>query len=377
VPRVCHLSTVHRALDGRIFYREARTLVRAGYDVNVVAIHPRDEVIEGVRILGLAEMPRARRPLLWRTLLARAIATNAALFHIHDPELLALVPLLRLGTGCPVIYDVHEANPDFVAMKLNRFGPLGRSARRATALLEPQLARSCAGIVAADERIMDGFAGLDQPGTVLYNYPTREFVARADVSSVADRPPLVIHLGTHTVDRGALLMIEAFAHVYAGCPEARLLLVGPFHPPGLADILRARVAAAGLARAITIMGRIPFAEVGGYLHEAAVGWIPLQATPKYQKNIPTKLFEYMTYGLPVVSSDLTPVRPYLRDGEAGLLAASASPEAHGAALLALLRNAEEAAAMGRAGRRLVEDGYNWAAMEPRLLALYEAVLARQ
>lgn len=376
MPSVCHLSCVHRALDGRIFYREAVSLARAGYAVTVIALHAEDAAVEGVRVIGLPREPRRRRPLLWGALLRRALSVKADLYHIHDPELLAIAPLLHLLTGRPVIYDAHEANPDFVAMKLSRFSALSHGARQGMALLEPGLARSCSAIVAADERIVELFTGLDKPYTVLYNYPTRDFVDRADLSPVSERPPLVIHVGTHTVERGALLMIEAFAHVHAGCPEARLLMVGPFHPPGLVTVLRERAAGAGLEKAITFVGRIPFAAVGDYLREAAVGWIPLQATTKYEKNIPTKLFEYMAYGIPVVSSDLASVRPFLHSSEAGLLADPASPAAHGAALLALLRNAEQAAAMGRAGRRLVEARYNWSAMEPRLLALYEALLAQ-
>ena len=95
---------------------------------------------------------------------------------------------------------------------------------------------------------------------------------------------------------------------------------------------------------------------------------------KNRKNIPTKLFEYMAFGLPVVSSDLPSTRPFVTHGDNGLLAAAADPAAHAAALLELLTDAPAAARMGESGRQLVATRFNWAAMEGRLLGLYEAVL---
>ena len=114
--RVCLLSSVHRALDNRIFFREARTLARAGHEVTLIAEHNRDEVRDGIHIVALPHVPRWRRPFLWLLLMRRAVATDADIFHFHDPELLFVIPLLRLRTGRPTVYDVHEAYPEFFAV---------------------------------------------------------------------------------------------------------------------------------------------------------------------------------------------------------------------------------------------------------------------
>ena len=90
--KVAILSSVHLALDNRVFYREARTLARAGYDVTLIAVHDRDETRDGVRIRALPRVARSRRPLLWRALGRMAQETGADLFHFHDPELLLLAP---------------------------------------------------------------------------------------------------------------------------------------------------------------------------------------------------------------------------------------------------------------------------------------------
>ena len=68
--RVCFLTSVHPAFDTRIFYKEAKTLAAAGYDVTLVAQHDTDEVVDGIRIVALPKAKsRLRRMIgVWRVL---------------------------------------------------------------------------------------------------------------------------------------------------------------------------------------------------------------------------------------------------------------------------------------------------------------------
>lgn len=376
--KVAILSVVHQALDNRVFYREARTLAKAGYDVTLIAVHDRDEVKDGVRIRGLPRVPRSRRPLLWRAIARMAVETNADIFHIHDPELLMVTPWLRRKTGRPTIYDIHEANSDFIAVKdylpalIRR--PLAGIFRR----LEPLLAKGEIGLIFADDAIAADFVRFDGPKVTLFNFPGGDLIA-AGATAIARRDrrePVVLYLGGLEPNRGARLMIAAFHEVLTRMPEARLLIVGHFMPPDLEAEVQADAAARGITHAVTITGRVSFEQIGRYLQRASVGWVSWQAVPKNQKNIPTKLFEYMAFGLPVVTSDLPSTRPFVEQGINGLLVDAADPSAHAAALLQLLRNPDDAAAMGRAGRQLVETRYNWDAMAPKLLSLYDEVIGR-
>ena len=374
--RIAILSSVHLALDNRVFYREAKTLAAAGYDVTLIAVHERDEVKDGIHIRALPRVPRSRRPLLWRTLARMALDSNADVFHIHDPELLLLTPYLRRKSGRPTIYDVHEANADFIAVKDYLPGAIRRPLASVFRRLEPQLARHENGLIFADDAIAADFKGLDVPQTTLFNYPGNELIERGGRNKVTDGegPPVILYLGGLERNRGAGLMLAAFAQVLPAMPEAQLWIVGHFMPPELEEEMRRDAAARDIAHALTITGRVPFAEIGTYLSRATVGWVPWQPYPKNQKNIPTKLFEYMAFGLPVVSSDLPSTRPFVEHGVNGLLAEASDPAAHASALLRILSDQPSAVSMGRAGRHLVETRFNWDRMAPRLLALYKTVL---
>ncbi len=375
--RITILSSVHQALDNRVFYREARTLAGAGYDVTLVAVHDRDEERDGMHIRALPRVARSRRPLLWQALARLAVESGADVFHIHDPELLLLTPYLRRKTGRPTIYDIHEANADFIAVKDYLPAPIRRPLSTTFRLLEPRLARGESGLIFADDAIAADFSTFPGPKATLFNFPGDDLIRQgAPVEPTGERQPVILYLGGLERNRGSALMIEAFAQVAARLPAARLLIVGHFMPPELEAEVRAAAAARGIGEAVEMTGRVPFAAIGDFLRRAAVGWVPWQPVAKNRKNIPTKLFEYMAFGLPVVSSDLPSTRPFVTDGENGRLVAAGDPAAHAAALLELLTDAPKAARMGQAGQRLVATQFNWAAMEGRLLGLYEAVLKR-
>lgn len=375
--RVCILSSVHIALDNRVFYREARSLRKAGYDVTLVAIHPREEIIDGVRIIGLPKIPRWQRPRLWGRILQLARRQEADIYHFHDPELLFVTPWLRLVTGKPTVYDIHENYPDFFKVKDYLPAWVRYPLAWNFAWLEPLLARLQSGLIFSDDEIARPFAGVPRPQTTLFNFAGREFIeqARDRAESIAGREPVVLHLGGHERNRGTRLMIEAFYRVLQTLPEARLELVGHFMPPDLQDEVQEHINRLGIGERVEVRGRVPFDTIGDYLSRAMVGWVPWQAFPKNEKNIPTKLFEYMAYRLPIVASDLRSTRSFVMDQENGLRVPAADPDAHAEAICQLLSNPAASDRMGARGQQLVAERYNWDAMEPRLFEFYERVLA--
>ncbi|MDX1616613.1 MAG: glycosyltransferase [Candidatus Promineifilaceae bacterium] len=374
--KVCILSSVHPALDNRIFYREARTLRQAGYDVVLIAQHDKDEVRDGIQILALPSVPRWQRPRLWWLILMKARAVGANLFHFHDPELLLVVPWLKLLTRRPTIYDVHEANADFIRLKRYLPGWLRRPLAALVAALEPRLAAFHDGLIFADERIAASFHQVELPCATVPNYPLRDLLADAmsvTRESIREKQ-LVVHLGAHDPYRGSRLMVDAFETVVRRLPEARLWLIGSFVEESHERELRQVIHTRGLSDSIKLLGRVPFADIGHYLSLAQVGWVALQKVPKYEKNVPTKLFEYLAFGLPVVASDLPSVRQFAVDDGPIVLVAPGVAGEHAAALVELLADPGEGRRLGIVGQQMVNDRYNWSEVEDRLLALYDTVL---
>ncbi len=197
MPIVCHFSSVHNALDNRIFYKEAQSLHRAGYQVILIAVHPCDEAIDGIKIIGMPNLARWKRPLLWWKLYRKILVTPADLYHFHDTELLLIAPLIRLWTRKPVIYDVHEIISDFIEIKDDIPAWLRYILSRLLHWLEPFLAHLVSGLVFADEKIAENFRGIQKPNVILYNYPSREFLAKAEATTYEKdfSNPVILYLG--------------------------------------------------------------------------------------------------------------------------------------------------------------------------------------
>ena len=92
-------TTVHQARDGRIFYKEGMSLVKAGYDLTIIGLHPREEVVQGIKILPLSPAKnRLIRLLRGIGVLFKAFKEKADFYHFHDPELIWVGLTLKMFT---------------------------------------------------------------------------------------------------------------------------------------------------------------------------------------------------------------------------------------------------------------------------------------
>jgi glycosyltransferase involved in cell wall biosynthesis len=358
---VVHLTSVHQPRDTRILYRECRTLSEAGYRVVLVAPGDRDAEVAGVRVRAVpSDGNRARRMTrtVWRVC-RMALEESAAVYHIHDPELLQTVPFLRRA-GARVVYDVHEDLPRQVRAKY-WIAPWARGAvSGAVRLGEALLSRGVHAIVAATPQIAARFPA-DRTVTV-QNFPREEELLTTDAPSQADREPLLAYIGGIDVTRGANEMVQAMAML----PGARLLLAGRMGVPGLE---RQLAALQGWDR-VDFVGWLDREGIRALLGRARIGLVTLHPTPSYVESYPVKLFEYMAAGIPVVASDFPLWRGIIEDAGCGLLVDPERPEAIANAASRLLNDPALAAAMGRRGQAAVRERYNWGAQEDRLLGLY-------
>jgi len=382
VKRICIISTVHTAFDNRIFHREARSLRRAGYQVTLIAQHPqRRSEVEGIQVLGLKPVRRRWQRLLRIIQALRwARKLRADCYHLHDPELLPLGWWLHWAEKKMVIYDVHEHYPDAVLEK--QWIPAGM--RRVFSglfdRLERALAREFDGVIAADHTIQERFQPSRHHLITVFNFPRRDFFegpASGEVEPPFRRPQQLIYVGAISGARGLWVMLEMLEILLQQEElDIGLWLIGKFGYPAEEKRFRQRLMDnRQLAERVFSPGIIPYHQVPAYLFRADIGLAPLQPIPKYQKNIPTKLFEYMAAGLPTVGSDLKPIRRYLEASGSGLVAEAAQPRAHAEKVLQLLRSPELQRTLSENGKQAFRQQYNWDREEKKLLDFYQQLTA--
>jgi hypothetical protein len=370
-PHICHVTSVHIPLDGRIFYHECRTLA-SRYDVTLVCRHNGPpETVHGVRIAPAASRSGGRLAR-WRDIRAvvrAAERTGANVYHFHDPELLGAMSALRRRTGKPVIYDAHEHYPLTVRLRGWIPGPLRPLAAFGADMTERRHAPRLDAVVVADDALAERFADLSDRVVTVRNYPPLDLFGPR--TRVGDPSPTIGYIGSLSPSRGFDDMISVTRLVRKVVPGTRLVLAGT---PTEELVSRIADVVAGDQGLIEFLGPVPYDRIGEVLARFDVGLSLLTDQPKYHKNIPTKVFDYMAASVPYVASDLPPLRAATH-GTGGRLVPAGDVEVAAAAVAQLLDDSTAAAATGAEGRALVEHQLNWESQAQDLFDLYEELLA--
>lgn len=364
---VCVVTTVHPLFDTRVFHRECMTLSASGYRVVLIALETAGTIegpVESVRL------PRPRtRFVRWLIVLPLvlfvALKQRAAIYHLHDPELLPMGILLKL-LGRRVVYDIHEDVPRQVLSKEWIFEPLRASVAKLYRKLEQFAVHRFDGTIVATEGIA-ARVGLER-AVIVRNYPVLSLFSQEGIRDLGS-DFIAIYVGSLSRDRGLSEMVEAVRCVE---PEqrTRLHLVGPFQ----SFELRRQVLRSIEGSPTEWLGVLPPEEVYEHLKRSHVGLVCLHPVPRFLEALPVKLFEYMAAGLPVISSNFPLWKEIVEGNRCGLTVNPLNPQEIARAIQYLLAHPEEAKRMGENGRRAVLENFNWENEGKKLLALYEELL---
>lgn len=373
--RICIFTTVHSPFDTRIFHKQAKTLVQAGYDVVVIARHHRDEVVDGVKVVALPKPEnRLQRMvgLTWRAF-RLALCQRADIYHFHDPELLPIGALLKLFTRNKVIYDVHENYPLVIRTKPWLPSILRGLIADAFDGFERFIVRFLDGIVAATDGIGHRFP--EQKTTVVRNYPLltyMECTRPGRKEGAHQEEHILIYTGGLADSRGIYELVKALEFI-GGKHQVRLRLLGKFVDEGFERQIRSLK---GFAR-VDFPGWVPYDEVFLYLQRADIGLVVLHPATNYVDALPTKLFEYMSAGLPVIASYFPLWREIVEGNRCGIVVNPLDLKDIAGAIEYLLERPELRREMGENGRRAVQEKYNWEVEARNLAALYKKLLPSQ
>jgi glycosyltransferase involved in cell wall biosynthesis len=362
------MTSVHGALDNRIFRKECRSLATAGFSVTAIAPYDEDVTVDGVRIRAIhrAKSRLARMTATVAEVYREALRQNADIYHFHDPELIPVGLLLR-AVGKRVIYDLHEDCPKDILAK----DYLPSWSRTAVALcvgkIEKMASAHFSALVAVTPSVAARFQKINQRTVVIYNYPrTDEVVPQGDVTPWSQRAQAIAYVGGITRDRGICEVVEALS-LLPPLLDATLELLGPTVPGDVA--LEEFKEHAGWAR-VRYHGVLDPQAAFRKLRTVRAGLVPFRPVPNNIEALPQKIFEYMGSGIPVIASDFPLWRILIRDSGCGLVVDPHDTAAMADAIEYVLTHPKEAEEMGRRGQEAVLTRYNWNQEAQKLVSLY-------
>jgi glycosyltransferase involved in cell wall biosynthesis len=346
--RVLVVTSVHTPLDARIHHRQIRMLRRAGHDVTYAAPWSATgtdpaQVVDGVRTLDLPRSVGRRRlgPLRAARRLLRTEAPHHDLVLVHDPELLLALPPRRGGP--PVVWDVHE---DTAASLVDR-------------PWVPRPARGLAGWLAtraeswAESRCHLTLAEASYAARFRRDHP---LVLNTPWLPETEPPPpgasRIVYVGRVARSRGALEVLELARRLRGSDLQLDVI--------GAADgDVRVALEAAHARGELVWHGFVPNDRALAAVEGAAVGLSLVHPQPNHAGSLQTKVLEYLSRRVPVITTDLPVTGAFVRSNAVGIVVPVGDDDAVETAVRRLTSDATERERLADAGYRLVRDELNW------------------
>jgi len=364
--KVCHLTSVHPYLDIRIFMKQCRTLVSSGYEVHLVAPDAPNEIIDGVQMHTIVKSKASRMKRMTKTVsdvYKKAKEINADIYHFHDPELMIVGYLLSKVQGKRVIYDVHEDVPRQIMSKTWIPKSLRFMISKTVEFIENRLSRKYSAVVTATPFINKRFEGLIKTSVNINNFPINGELLVTN-SDVYEKERAVCYVGGISTPRGINEMVYALNNV-----DAQLYLCGRFS----SEKDRMTLTKIDGWSKVKEMGFLNREQVSDICSKSIAGLVLFHPEPNHVNAQPNKLFEYMSAGIPVISSDFHLWKEIIEGNRCGICVNPLDPTAITNAIQYLIDNPEEVEIMGRNGKRAVEEKYNWSSEGEKLLKLYRSL----
>ncbi len=365
--RICHVTSAHPADDPRIVFKEALYAANEGHEVILIARLSENDPPPGIRFVPLpCTVPRLKR-LLWlsRRAATLAAAKHADVYHLHDPELLPWIGLLK-RTGARVVYDMHEDLPAQIMTKHWLPSFLRLPLARLSAWYLSHRLRSCDAIVHANPTTFRDRVDVGRPQVLVKNSPVPSTLVAAPMGP--SEPVRLVYVGALTGIRGLDVMLDAVVQVQAS-RSARLVLAGSFSPLSLEDSARLHPG----WRHTEFLGRLPHSAIPELLASAHVGLCLFAPAPHHIESQPTKLFEYLISGLPWIGSDFPGWSQLAAESGSGITVDPTSASAVANAVLTLTADTNTWARFSRAGAEAARP-FTWEAEYRTLADLYRSLL---
>jgi glycosyltransferase involved in cell wall biosynthesis len=282
-----------------------------------------------------------------------------------------LAGFVASAAGIPWVVDVRDLWID-ASVSLG-FIPAGGLLERASRSFQRRVLHAADTIAVTTETLGDRLceqygAGLEDSLLLVPNGVDADRFADADDTDPIEETdrPLVVYVGNIGHAQALDTCIRAVGRLDHDV-EFRLVGSGDAVPE-----LRRVAAAEGVEDRVRFTGSVPHAAVPSLLAAADVGVAPLLDDAELAYAMPTKVYEYMGAGLPVVTTGRGELRRFIEASGGGIHAA-ADPEHVAAAFAELLDDERRRQRAGAAGQAHVRSRYDRerivARLDDRLRAL--------
>jgi glycosyltransferase involved in cell wall biosynthesis len=317
--------------------RAAEALVQLGMNVEVICLRydkhqPRRETCKGMSIRRISLKRRRGGKLSYVfqysaflfisfvILAFRSLTRRYQLVHVHNmPDILVFAALVPRVLGAKIILDLHDPMPELM-MTIYGLAPESFGVRllKKCERWSIGFAHSVLTVNQACKRLFTDRGCPPEKVQVVMNSPDENIFkyqeARQGLIRCDPTKPFVIMYHGSLVERHGLdIGVSALRMVKESIPHAELRIYGQ-STPFLEQVLNS-VRGSGLEASVRYFGPKTLEQIVEAINGCDVGIIPNRRSIFTEINTPTRIFEYLSRGKPVIAPAVPGILDYFSDGQ--------------------------------------------------------------
>ena len=331
-----------------------------------------------IKMLGLLNQIPVYKTIWIRELIKILKSDSFDAIHLHDLPLCCLIEPIKKRFNGMVTADMHENYPYLVAEQpyMNTwFGKMFLS-KEIWFKKEKEWLQFADNIVCVADEMktrLISVLGNTKPITVTPNTLNfNTFVASQkpvpELKTRFSNRFVISFIGGIDAVRGIEYMLEAVHLLENKIPELLALIVGDGQS---LDLLKQKTQELGIEAKVVFEGFKPSSNMAAYIELSDICIIPHVRSVQTDNSSPNKLFQYMYFGKPVISSNCTSLEKLILTENCGLIFNDRDSNDLAEKVFTLYKNSELRMQLGFNGSEAVKNKYNWAATASEFLKIYQ------
>ncbi len=378
--KVCMISSTHAPEDDRIYKKEGLTLQQNEYEVSHICYgnEAKDYITDdGIHIIQLEKRKRTENKFAalkqsgMKDAFEAARKVNASVYHLHDVELCRIaLKLQKLPHQPRVIYDAHEPYSDNLKDYWHKRSFVRILLRDIPALCaEWKFLKKADFLIATESNVASRFLKKNSQTSIVYNYSFFSPENASDCEKEYD----AVYCGSLLESKGIWQMLDALVMCRQQGFDLKFVFVGDFCDPKLEIRVKEFLECNGLLQNVFFTGQIPIEKINEYYQKSKIAFCLFPKNRTNQLILPIKLFEYMSFGMPIVGSDFGHIGEIISSYKVGLPVDPHDSKKVSEAILELL-DEDNYKKYASHSVSLVNENFSWKNQESILLGIYSKLL---